>query len=332
MATSWRQLEENHPLTTKEENTMRKHNQNPTIARFIGKCISFFGRLYYRKQIETKTRNWVIAGLLGSISFCYVDSTLAAAEPYIYPASMPQKTIKPEFPVGTLHDSGVSIDLPGKYLKNPPASPTRLLEWHFRGKDGRDITKKSISMVYSSKENSHGYENVGMGIQFPFQDAVVGDVFLFYILYNDPNNMWVSKEFAVRCGGSKTHKDCNQCFKPIPLAMAQEELKRGARSQVGTVAEIAGKADSGQQTTPSGNPLMASEIENIDVTLTQEIEVYSLESVPSEQLIGHLKAGVTVHVLEKLTPTLAHVRFSTSSGKTYEAAMKILDLQNKAHP
>lgn len=63
-----------------------------------------------------------------------------------------------------------------------------------------------------------------------------------------------------------------------------------------------------------------------DVVLSQPIYIYPLDPPASQQPLGRLQAGVTVRVLKGISPDRAHVRFTTSSGQTYEGAARFSDL------
>lgn len=62
-----------------------------------------------------------------------------------------------------------------------------------------------------------------------------------------------------------------------------------------------------------------------DVMLSQAIYIYSL-AAPAGQPIGQLRPGVAVRVLKGISPDRAHVRFTTSDGKTHEGAARFIDL------
>lgn len=61
-----------------------------------------------------------------------------------------------------------------------------------------------------------------------------------------------------------------------------------------------------------------------DVVLARPVLIGSAE--PPYAAMGQLRAGVTVHVVEGLTPDRARVTFTTSSGKTYEGSARFVDL------
>lgn len=61
-----------------------------------------------------------------------------------------------------------------------------------------------------------------------------------------------------------------------------------------------------------------------DVVLARPVLIGSAE--PPYSAMGQLRAGVTVHVVEGLTPDRARVTFTTSSGKTYEGSARFADL------
>ena len=68
------------------------------------------------------------------------------------------------------------------------------------------------------------------------------------------------------------------------------------------------------------------QVEEQDVVLSRPIYIYPLQNPASPQPLGQLKAGITVHVVKGLSPDRAHVRFTTSSGQTYEGAARFIDL------
>ena len=68
------------------------------------------------------------------------------------------------------------------------------------------------------------------------------------------------------------------------------------------------------------------QVEEQDVVLTRPIYIYSLQNPSGQQPMGQLKAGITVHVVKGLSADRAHVRFTTSSGQTYEGAARFIDL------
>ena len=68
------------------------------------------------------------------------------------------------------------------------------------------------------------------------------------------------------------------------------------------------------------------QVDEQDVVLTQPVFIYPLDPPASQQPLGRLQAGVTVHVLKGISPSRAHVRFTTSSGHTYEGTANFNDL------
>ncbi|NLG34884.1 MAG: hypothetical protein GX548_05980 [Lentisphaerae bacterium] len=67
------------------------------------------------------------------------------------------------------------------------------------------------------------------------------------------------------------------------------------------------------------------EVEEQDIELTRPIYIYSTDP-SNNQPIGQLGSGVTVHVIKGISPVRAHVRFTTSSGQTYEGSARFIDL------
>lgn len=63
-----------------------------------------------------------------------------------------------------------------------------------------------------------------------------------------------------------------------------------------------------------------------DVVLARPIYIYPLDNPASPQPLGQLRAGVTVRVVKGLSPDRAHVRFTTSDGRSFEGAARFTDL------
>lgn len=68
------------------------------------------------------------------------------------------------------------------------------------------------------------------------------------------------------------------------------------------------------------------EVEEQDVVITHPIYMYPLEDPNGQRPMGQLKAGLTVHVIKGVSPTRAHVRFTSSSGQVYEGLAQFSDL------
>ena len=77
------------------------------------------------------------------------------------------------------------------------------------------------------------------------------------------------------------------------------------------------------------NPLEAlfapREVDEQDVVLSRTISIYPADPAQTRP-IGRLNPGVTVHVIKGISPDRAHVRFTTSSGQTYEGSARFIDL------
>ena len=63
-----------------------------------------------------------------------------------------------------------------------------------------------------------------------------------------------------------------------------------------------------------------------DIVLKRAIYIYPLQPVQAQQPMGQVQAGVTVSVVQGISPDRAHVKFTTSSGQTYEGAARFVDL------
>jgi hypothetical protein len=77
------------------------------------------------------------------------------------------------------------------------------------------------------------------------------------------------------------------------------------------------------------NPLEAlfapREVDEQDGVLSRTISIYPADPAQTRP-IGRLNPGVTVHVIKGISPDRAHVRFTTSSGQTYEGSARFIDL------
>lgn len=67
------------------------------------------------------------------------------------------------------------------------------------------------------------------------------------------------------------------------------------------------------------------QVDEQDVVTTRPIYLYPMDPANTRPL-GTLNAGVTVRVLKGATPDKAHIRFTTSSGQTYEGLVRFIDL------
>ena len=54
--------------------------------------------------------------------------------------------------------------------------------------------------------------------------------------------------------------------------------------------------------------------------------IYSLRALPQEQILGTLKAGAVLYVMEDLGGAYVRVRFTTPGGRSGEGAAKKADL------
>ena len=63
-----------------------------------------------------------------------------------------------------------------------------------------------------------------------------------------------------------------------------------------------------------------------DVVLARPIYIYPLDNPASQQPLGQLRAGVTVRVVKGVSPDRAHVRFTTSDGRSFEGTARFVDL------
>ena len=63
-----------------------------------------------------------------------------------------------------------------------------------------------------------------------------------------------------------------------------------------------------------------------DVVLSRSIPIYDASSPQSPRILGHLRAGMTVHVVEALSPERARVTFTLSNGNKIEGAARFVDL------
>ena len=63
-----------------------------------------------------------------------------------------------------------------------------------------------------------------------------------------------------------------------------------------------------------------------DVVLSRSIPIYDASSPQSPRILGQLRAGMTVHVVEALSPERARVTFTLSNGNKIEGAARFVDL------
>lgn len=63
-----------------------------------------------------------------------------------------------------------------------------------------------------------------------------------------------------------------------------------------------------------------------DVTLTRSIIIYQTDNPAQPRPMGQLRGGMTVHVVRGISPHLAEVTFTTSSGTKYTGAARFSDL------
>jgi len=63
-----------------------------------------------------------------------------------------------------------------------------------------------------------------------------------------------------------------------------------------------------------------------DVVTTRVVTLYDASNPNVPKPLGQLRAGVTLHVHEAVSPSLVRVSFTTSSGKSVSGAARIPDL------
>jgi endonuclease YncB( thermonuclease family) len=68
------------------------------------------------------------------------------------------------------------------------------------------------------------------------------------------------------------------------------------------------------------------QIDEQEVVLSRAIYIYPLQPLTAQQPMGRVQAGVTLQVLKGISPERAHIRFTTSSGQSYEGAARFVDL------
>lgn len=144
-----------------------------------------------------------------------------------------------------------------------------------------------------------------------------GDEYLCYLLYNGGRKLWVGRPFGVRCGGSGAHAMCGECFTLLPPEETEALLDRIVARKRGEDVPTLPQGASGGGTIRCGK-----------MVLGQDTPVYSLKTWPQEQMMGKLRAGAALYVMEDLGDELVRVRFSVSAGKSREGGVKKSDLGN----
>jgi hypothetical protein len=280
----------------------------------------------------------------------------AWADQYEYPSDLPKKTLKAYInePWSKSEHSKTlwSGDIPDRYLfENVHLNSLTLAacELHIRALDGTEIVKTcGSSASFANGKTQTRMLNINFG---DWLERNVGDIFLCYFLYKDPPGPWVSQELAVKCGGKSLHSKCNQCFKLISLEVAKRELKSqgastgakpmGMERRGGITHEPSRPrpmpASQWQNRTDDGDDLANDEEEvgQSDYWMPamreyrpgkmipdRDTTIYSLRALPREEMMGTLKAGRPLYVMEDVGGGFVRVRFITSDGKRYEGAAK----------
>lgn len=244
-------------------------------------------------------------------------STAFGAEPYKYPADLPKKSV--DFWIhepGSAHDH-LHIKIPKSLLagsSNPRA------ELHICKEDGTDhVISHPIVFVEPKKSNEikrvsrigyqgqHHSQNeamedwmVSLGLQLSLERA-----FNCYLVVYGKTTV-VSREYALKAGGSGSHKQCPSC---VSLVQAVH-----TPSRVSLPPQRAAAGHETPQRTPAGK-----EPEGM-------MKVYSRTAYPRLEPVGMVKPGATVAVIAELSPEFKHIRFATSSGKLYEGVVRTSDL------
>lgn len=270
----------------------------------------------------------------------------ACANQYQYPSHLFQRTIKFEDYVTreprTVGEHSCCLDLEkidGKYLPSGP-SPELLL--HYCKKDGSDVTVKSYKwsggIHYKKKGKIDEIESVKFiwwittdihsSKSIIIDDAQLGDVTRCYILCDNGDSSWVSQEFGIRCGGKGQHSHCDQCFMPVPVPK-NKTLGETTAERLKKIEQGVQKPDD-PKVAATHTPLSsrtADELVGQELRLQSDIVIYSLAALPRPEAMGELKADMTLQVVRTLSPTLLHVKFTTSNGHTYEGVAKLSSLQ-----
>lgn len=239
------------------------------------------------------------------------------AELYKYPADLPKKSVdfwihEPESAHDHLH-----IKIPKSLLagsSNPRA------ELHICKEDGTDhVINHPIVFVEPKKNNEikrvnrigyqgqHHSQNEAMedwmvspGLQLSLERAFN----CYLVVYGKTTG--VSREYALKAGGSGSHKQCPSCVSLVqaahPLSRVPPPPQRAAAGHGAPQRAAAGKGPEGTMT------------------------IYSRTAYPRLEAVGMVKPGAKVAVIAELSPEFKHIRFATSSGKQYEGVVRTSEL------
>jgi len=256
---------------------------------------------------------------------------------YRYPQGLPAKSLKMEVkeePLGRIgedrHMRVLRVEIPGKQLKD--TRPIEGVTLHVRQVDGSDLQlAANAGMSYSYSGGGWALKlttNVVLSWTPSLPGAKEDETYPCYIAFEAGPKKWATREFSLKIGGSGRHMHCDKCFS---IGMAPKAgWAATAATRLGATAGGSGAGEAPWAVSVRGarvqDLLGGDEIAGRDVTVDEDVLIYSLDALPREEGMGRLKAGLTVHVIGEAAPSLAHVTFTTSSGRTYEGAAKISDL------
>lgn len=292
-------------------------------------------------RLETSGRHACGRTHAGRVVFLLALAIGAACEAteYRYPSGLSAKSLKTEVKLEPLTSAGAErhmrvlrAEVPDKQIKD--TRPLGDVKLHVRQPDGSDL------LLSPSVGTSTTYSGGGWALKYTtnvvfswtpnFPGAQEGDIYPCYISYETGAKKWATREFSLKIGGSGSHMQCDKCFS---IGMPPKTtLVATTAARMGTLGSTNGHGI-GEEASSGSTPrirvqdfLDGKEIKGRDVPLGNDILIYRLDALPREESLGQLKAGVTVHVVEEAAPSFVHVKFTTSTGRTYEGAAKIADL------
>lgn len=282
-----------------------------------------------------------------AVAFACVGAASGEDVRYQYPSTLMTKTVDFKVEPNGVHMVWLRAQkVDGRYFPDGVENMGSLVGLHLRDRDGKDVVMtysggcthyKSRGLTFYVSRDGHGERKVdSVDVLFgKFPDVELGDVMLGYLLYENGDERWVSQEIAIQCGGKGSHAKCTKCFKLIPMLVARQALglrgpsPAGGRPQgvpgAGAAARAAG-GDVGGADAGAAVFLDESVLKGKSIRLAARTLIYDLSALPEEKGMGWLNAGMEVRVVGKASPMLAHVRFTTSAGKTYDGAVRVGDL------
>ena len=178
---------------------------------------------------------------------------------------------------------------------------------------------------WSSSSSGHYSSSVSLSL-----DARPGDKYLCCVVCRDGQTTWVSQPFGLVCGVG-IHSGCEKCFSFVSqkdvatlmetvLAAKKEKWATAGMPGGGTMTRTGIGSGLGQEMpAPAG-------FKPGKVVLARNTRIYSLQALPQEQVLGTLRTGATLYVMDDLGGAYVRVRFTTPGGRSGEGAAKKADL------